>query len=114
MNISKTLFKLLSRCKNAPSLYNMYINQGFHDVKEINGFDLNRIKEELSMIKEEEFSDELLDIETSILNNMFDDETGEDLTIVTSAQLKAFQDTFKEVEELAARYIEKVFCKKVI
>ena len=43
MNISKTLFKLLTRCHNTPALYNMYINHGFHDVKEINGLDLEKI-----------------------------------------------------------------------
>jgi len=114
MNISKTLFKLLSRCQNAPSLYNMYINRGFHDVKEINGLDLDNIKKELLTIKEEELSDELLDLETSIFSNMFDDESGDDLTVVTPAQLEAFQDTFIEVEKLAAQYIEKIFDNKVI
>lgn len=114
MNISKTLFKILSRCHNAPSLYNMYINRGFHDVKEINGLNLEQIKEELSKIKDGAFDEELLEIESSIFNNMFDEDTGDDLTITTSAQLEAFRDIFTEVEYLAAQYIEKIFNKKVI
>lgn len=114
MNISKTLFKLLSKCENAPSLYNMYINRGFHDVKVINGIEIEMIKEELSKIKEEEFSEELLDVENSIFSHMFDEETGEDLTIVTSAQLQAFQEIFKDVEMLAAKHVEKIFNHPVV
>ena len=45
---------------------------------------------------------------------MYDEDTGEDLTIVTSAQLEAFKDIFVEVEERAAKYIEKLFNKKVV
>lgn len=114
MNISKTLFKVLSRCQNAPSLYNMYINRGFHDVKEINGFNLEEIKEELSKVKDDAFDDEILELESTIFNSMFDEETGEDLTITTSAQLEAFREIFTEVEYLASKYIEKIFNKKVI
>ena len=114
MNISKTLFKVLSRCQNAPSLYNMYINRGFHDVKEINGFNLKEIKEELLKVNDNAFDDEILELESTIFNSMFDEETGEDLTITTSAQLEAFREIFTEVEYLASKYIEKIFNKKVI
>ena len=114
MNISKTLFKILSRCNNAPALYNMYINQGFHDVKEINGFNLNDIKEQLKEIQEESFDESLTDLENNVLSMMFDEETGDDLTIVSSAQLEAFKDIFTDVEFLASKYIEKTFNQKVI
>ncbi len=109
MNISKTLFKVLTRCQNAPSLYNMYINRGFHDVKEINGLDIENLKRELATIKDNEFDDELSDLESQIFNGMFDENTGEDLTILTSAQLEAFKDIFTEVEYLAGKYVEKIF-----
>lgn len=114
MNISKTLFKILSRCHNAPSLYNMYINQGFHDVKEINGFDIDKIRESLNKIESDEFNEDVIELESSILNCMYDEETGDDLTIVTSAQLEAFKEVFTEVEYLASKHIEKVFKEKVI
>lgn len=114
MNISKTLFKILSRCNNAPSLYNMYINQGYHDVIEINGLNVNDIKEQIKSLSECQFDENLLELETNILNLMYDEETGDDLTVVTSAQLEAFKDVFSDVEYLASKYIEKVFNEKVI
>lgn len=113
MNISKTLFKTLSRCPNAPALYNMYINRAAHDVKEINGIDLNDIKNEIDKLDNGIFS-ELSEYESEIFDCMYDEDTGEDLTIVTSAQLEAFKDIFVEVEERAAKYIEKLFNKKVV
>lgn len=113
MNISKTLFKTLSRCPNAAALYNMYINRAAHDVKEINGIDINIIKCEIEKLSNDVFSD-LTDSELSIFEGMFDEETGEDLTILTSAQLEAFKDIFVEVEIRASEYIEKLFNKKVI
>ena len=114
MNISKTLFKTLSRCNNAPALYNMYINQGFHDVKEINGLNLDDIKNSLKEIKGDELNDALVELESQVLSILYDEETGEDLTIVTSAQLEAFKEVFTEIEVLASKYIEKVFKEKVI
>lgn len=114
MNISKTLFKTLSRCNNAPALYNMYINQGFHDVKEINGLNLDDIKNSLKEIKGDELNDDLVELESQVLSILYDEETGEDLTIVTSAQLEAFKEVFTEIEVLASKYIEKVFKEKVI
>ncbi len=114
MNISKTLFKLLTKCNNAPALYNMYINHGLHDVKEINGLDLDKIKQSLSEIKDSDFDEELLEIESTIFNSMYDENSGEDLTIVTSAQLEAFKDIFSDVEYLASKHVEKVFGEKVI
>lgn len=113
MNISKTLFKTLSRCPNAPALYNMYINRAAHDVKEINGIDLNDIKNEIDKLDSDIFS-ELSEYESEIFGNMYDEDTGEDLTIVTSAQLEAFKDIFVEVEERASKYIETLFNKKVV
>lgn len=114
MNISKTLFKTLSRCNNAPALYNMYINQGFHDVKEINGLNLDDIKNSLKEIKGDELNDALVELESQVLSILYDEETGEDLTIVTSAQLEAFKEVFTDIEVLASKYIEKVFKEKVI
>lgn len=114
MNISKTLFKALTRCSNAPALYNMYINKAFHDVKEINGVSLDTIRHNLNDLGESLFNEELYELEENIFTNMFDEETGEDLTIMTSAQLEAFKNVFTEVEVLATKHIEKMFNKKVI
>ncbi len=113
MHISKTLFKALTRCSNAPALYNMYLNKGCHDVKEINGVKINTINDELNKLENDLFN-ELQEEEKAIFASMFDSETGEDLTIQTSAQLEAFRDVFSEVEMLAAKYIEKLFNMRVV
>lgn len=113
MNISKTLFKTLTRCSNAPALYNMYINKNFHDVKEIKGT-FNNLDSHLNEIDDNYFNDEFQKLEDNIFSNMFDEETGEDLTIMTSAQLEAFKDIFSDIEQLAAKYISSLFNEKVI
>lgn len=113
MNISKTLFKTLTRCSNASALYNMYINRGYHDVKAINGIKIDTIEQGLNGLSDDTFND-LKDEEKEIFASMFDEETGEDLTIVTSTQLEAFREVFSDVELLAARYIEKLFNLPVI
>lgn len=104
MKISKTLFKTLSRCTNAPALYSMYVDKRLHDVKEIFGVSIQTI---------DSFNDEVsfdeIDEVNEIFSLMFDEETGEDLTVVTSAQLEAFRDIFTEVERLASIHIEKTF-----
>ena len=41
MNISKSMFKNLSRCKDFASIYDMYIFRNDHHVKEIHGFDVS-------------------------------------------------------------------------
>ena len=80
----------------------------------INGFNLKELKEQLKQIKENEFSDDLLELESSVLNLMYDEESGDDLTIVSSAQLEAFKEVFTDVEFLASKYIEKVFNEIVV
>lgn len=111
MNISKTLFKNLTRCKNFPSLYDIYINRSFHEVQAIDGRkfekdhsiiqDINR----LSQTTVEDCQEEILEM----LNEMFDIETGQDLTNITNPQLEAFQTIFTEVEHLAMLHVSKVF-----
>ena len=112
MEISKTLFKNLTRCDNFLSLYNMYLNRSAHNVKEINGEILN-IKDELNKLPDNLFADELSNKEYEILESMIDPETGEDLTVVDNAQLEAFKDIYTEVERLAIKYAEKVFNIKI-
>lgn len=44
MHISKTIFKNLSRCHNFISLYDLYINRGLHNIKEIEG---NKVEQDI-------------------------------------------------------------------
>ena len=117
MNISKTLFKNLSRCPSFSAYYDMYLNRFLHEVREIDGLPItNNIVDEVINLNltDDDFSDLVDDKLNSIFSEMFDDETGEDLTIFTNAQMEAFKDTFTEVERLASIYIEKLLGKKVI
>ncbi len=114
MKISKTLFKNLTRCNNFISYYDLYMNRYLHNVKSIDGIPVtNQDVEQMDNIQEGLFTDED-DRISEIFEQMFDEETGEDLTNITSPQLEAFAKTFTEVERLASIYIEKVFGKKVI
>lgn len=114
MKISKTLFKNLTRCPNFLSYYDIYINRFLHEVKEIDGKPVSTEQiEELDTLDENLFTEEDDHI-IEILSDMFDSETGMDLTQITSAQMEAFSDTFTEVERLASVYIETLFGKKVI
>ena len=114
MNISKTLFKELTRCSNVPALYNMYKDQGLHEVKGINIVDLEAIKHKLREIGDDAFDDEKLELERIILSQMFDDEDGEDLLEEESIQLKTFQHAYKEVEILAGEYVKQLLGIDVI
>ncbi len=117
MNISKTLFKNLSRCPSFSAYYDMYLNRFLHEVKEIDGLPItNNIVDEVIDLNltEDDFSDLIDDKLNSIFSEMFDDETGNDLTMFTNAQMEAFKDTFTEVERLASIYIEELIGKKVI
>lgn len=114
MKISKTLFKNLMRCPNFASLLNMHQNRAAHDVKILNKLDENNLNNILDTINTEDLFSELTEDALEIFNEMFDSETGVDLTNVTSAQLEAFKDTFKEVEMLAIKQVEKVFKKEVL
>ena len=114
MKISKTLFKNLMRCPNFASLLNMHQNRAAHDVKILNKLDENNLNNILDTINTDDLFSELTEDALEIFNEMFDSETGIDLTNVTSAQLEAFKDTFKEVEMLAIKQIEKVFKKEIV
>lgn len=117
MKISKTLFKNLSRCVSFSAYYDMYLNRFLHEVKEIDGKPVNKsvVDEVVNLNLEDDlFQNEENEDLMSIFSEMFDDDTGEDLTIFTNAQMEAFKDTFTEVERLAAIYIEKLIGKKVI
>ena len=117
MKISKTLFKNLSRCVSFSAYYDMYLNRFLHEVKEIDGKPVNKsiVEEVVDLNLEDDlFQNEENEDMMSIFSEMFDDDTGEDLTIFTNAQMEAFKDTFTEVERLASIYIEKLIGKKVI
>lgn len=115
MNISKTLFKNLTRCKNFASIYDMYINRFLHEVREIDGISCNNhiVLDDILNMEEGIFSDEY-EKTYEIFSGMFDDETGVDLTNITNAQMEAFSETFTEVERLAAIYISKLFNHSVV
>ena len=115
MNISKTLFKNLTRCNNFISLYDMYINRFLHEVREIDGILCNNsdIIDDVVNLEDGLFDDENEKV-LEIFSGMFDDESGVDLTEITNAQMEAFKDIFTEVERLAAEYISKLLNKDVI
>lgn len=114
MNISKTLFKNLTRCHNFSAIYDMYINRFLHEVREINGKEISKeLIEDIENLEEGLFTEENEEI-SEIFSEMFDEETGEDLTEVTNAQMEAFKDIFTEVERLASVQIERLLGKKVV
>lgn len=112
MKISKTLFKNLMRCPNFASILDMYRNRGAHSVKLISGFSNQEINEGINNLESVEidsiFSEQSEEI-IEVFSHLFDEETGEDLTEVTSAQLEAFSDTFVEVERLAMEQAKTMF-----
>lgn len=113
MKISKTLFKNLMRCPNFASLINMHQNRAAHDVKILNDLDEANLDNILNTIETDDLFHELSDDVLDIFSHMFDSVTGEDLTIITSAQLEAFKDTFVDVESLAIKQAEKLFKKEI-
>mgnify|MGYP003295095944 CR=1 FL=1 len=113
MKISKSMFKNLMRCKNFASLLNMHQNRAAHDVTILNDLDSNNLNKILETIETDDLFVELSDDVLDIFDSMFDGITGEDLTNVTSAQLEAFKDTFRDVESLAIKQAEKLFGKKI-
>lgn len=115
MNISKTMFKNFARCPNFASYYDMYVNRFLHMVKEIDGKPVltEEMLKDIDNLPKGMF-DETQEKMKEFFNGMFDEETGEDLTIVTNAQMEAFQPIFKEVERLASEYISKLFNHDVI
>ena len=113
MKISKTMFKNLIRCPNFPGIYDMYINRAAHNVKEINGVGVRELMDDVEALDGVAFN-ELDENALEIFECLFDNETGEDLTNVTSAQLEAFADTFVEVERLAIEQAKKIFGDNII
>ena len=73
---SKTIFKNLSRCHNFISLYDLYINRGLHNIKEIEG---NKVEQD---IEKTIFTlkDNLFDVKNEkieeIFQEMFDEKRG--------------------------------------
>lgn len=113
MKISKTLFKNLMRCKNFASLLDMHQNRAAHSVKILDDLDEKNLENILETVDTSTLFSELSDNAMDIFSHMFDGATGEDLTILTNAQLEAFQDIFKEIEMLAVEYASKVFKKDI-
>lgn len=113
MNISKSMFKNLSRCRNFASIYDMYMFRNAHHIKEIEGEDVKSFKDSINTLEEDLFSEEH-EKAMEMFNSMFDEETGEDLTIVTNAQMKAYAQYFKDLEVFAAEYIKEHFEGEII
>ena len=112
MKISKSLFKNLSRCDNFASLYDMYTFRNMHHIQRIYGEE-NQIKNSIEKLDEGIF-EEQTENALEIFNHMFDEETGEDLTEVTSAQLEAMMPYFFKLELMAAKTITKIFPGKLV
>ena len=113
MNISKSMFKNFSRCKNFVSLFDMYMYKNAHHIKTIDDVDVRKLNEDINNIAEGMFSEEN-EKAMEIFSEMFDDETGEDLTKTSNAQLEAYANAFKEVEILAGEYIKQHFSGNVV
>ena len=113
MNISKSMFKNLSRCKDFASIYDMYVFRNAHHIKEIEGEDVKSFKESIDSLEEGLFSEEH-EKAMEMFNSMFDEDTGEDLTIVTNAQMEAYAQYFKDLEVFAAEYVKKHFEGEII
>ena len=47
------MFKNLSRCKDFASIYDMYIFRNDHHVKEIHGFDVSKLNNQLELLPDE-------------------------------------------------------------
>ncbi len=112
MKISKSLFKNLSRCDNFASLYDMYTFRNMHHIKSIYGEFKKDIDNTLENIKEGIF-DKQTEKAMEIFENMFDEETGEDLTVKTNAQLEAMAPYFTKLELIAADIIKEKFPGKL-
>lgn len=108
MKISKTLFKNLMRCPNFGAIYDMYLNRGAHNVKSIDDNDVRQIRDSLDTMGDVIFTEMDEDVR-EIFSSLFDEETGEDLTETTNAQLEAFSELYVEVERLAMEHVKKVF-----
>lgn len=113
MNISKSMFKNLSRCSDFASIYDMYVFRNAHHIKEIAGVDVKSFKESVESLEEDLFSEEH-EKAMEMFNSMFDEETGEDLTILTNAQMEAYAPYFTELEVFAAEYIKNRFEGNII
>ena len=112
MKISKSLFKNLTRCDNFSSLYDMYTFRNMHHIKSIYGENTNIIQD-IEKLPEGIFSEQTENA-VEIFSNMFDEDTGEDLTIATSAQLEALMPYFTKLELVAAEMIKRKFPGKLI
>lgn len=86
MQISKTQFKEFSRCKRASALYDLYKNKTLH------------------------FSDQD-PLAISLLNEMYDEQTGENL--LTNEVSEVMQKAYQNVEVYAVQYLESVFQGKI-
>ena len=74
----------------------MYIFRNDHHVKEIHGFDVSKLNNQLELLPDELFSEEN-EKAMEIFKSMFDEETGEDLTISTNAQMEAYAEYFTDL-----------------
>ena len=81
----------------------MYKFRSLHHVKSIHGIDV----EDVYNLPEGEFDDEKEEMR-DIFYSMFDEETGEDLTIESNAQLEAMQEYFTEIEIIAGKKISEL------
>lgn len=106
MKISKSLFKNLTRCPNFASLYDMYTFRNLHHITSIEKELIKNYKDSIENLEEGIFSEQS-EKAREIFESMFDEETGDDLTEVTSAQMEAMAEYFTKVELVAAEAIKK-------
>ncbi len=108
MKISKSLFKNLTRCPNFASLYDMYTFRNMHHITSIEGELIKNYKDSIENLEEGIFSEQS-EKAREIFESMYDEESGIDLTEVTSAQMEAMAEYFTKVELVAAEAIKKQY-----
>ena len=107
MNISKSLFKNLSRCRNFAGIYDMYVYKNGHHIKNIEGEDIDYLKETQGL--EDDLFQDQTDKEREFFAAMYEDSSGESLLEIESEQLKALSPYFTKLEIVTAEFLKKKF-----
>lgn len=99
MNISKSLFKQLTRCDAFPSLYDAYINKNNYEIDTTN-FTKEELIKYLTTFNLDVENDDILEI----IAEMFENDTN--ILKKDTIQLRTFLDVFNEIEHLAAKQLK--------
>lgn len=84
-----------------------------HHIKNIGGQELEKRMIDMEQIAQGIFEEEN-DFVEEIFSQMFDEDSGDDELVVTSAQMEAYAEAFTQVEMLAGEYINQHFEGKIV